>query len=63
MTFTLTKQDLTLAEFIAKPPENKEWVDSNLVEKMGMTIRHSKVIVKSNLSFLDCGETTYRSRI
>lgn len=34
---------LSLAEFIANPPERMEWVDGKLVEKAGMTIRHSVV--------------------
>lgn len=34
---------LSLAEFIANPPDHMEWVDGKLVEKAGMTIRHSVV--------------------
>ena len=33
----------SLEEFIANPPENVEWVDGKLVEKAGMTIKHSVV--------------------
>ena len=43
MTVTLSKEDLTLEDFIANPPEEKEFIDGNLVEKTGMTIRHSKI--------------------
>ncbi|MCC3405619.1 MAG: Uma2 family endonuclease [Microcoleus sp. PH2017_10_PVI_O_A] len=32
---------ISLEEFLAKPPERMEWVDGNLVEKTGMTFKHS----------------------
>jgi len=32
---------LSLEEFIAHPPEGTEWVDGNVIEKTGMTIKHS----------------------
>ncbi len=34
---------LSLEEFMANPPEQMEWVDGKLVEKTGMTIKHSVV--------------------
>jgi Uma2 family endonuclease len=43
MTIALSQAGLTLEEFIAHPIEGKEWIDGNLVEKTGMTIRHSKI--------------------
>ncbi len=43
MTTTLGKESLTLEDFIANPTEGKEWIDGNLVEKTGMTIKHSKI--------------------
>ena len=43
MTITLSREGLTLEDFIANPTEGKEWIDGNLVEKTGMTIRHSKI--------------------
>ena len=33
----------SLEEFIANPPDRMEWVDGELVEKAGMTIKHSVV--------------------
>jgi Uma2 family endonuclease len=33
----------TLEDFLQNPPEGKEWVDGTLVEKTGMTVRHSIV--------------------
>ena len=32
---------ISLEEFLAKPPERMEWVDGKLVEKTGMTFKHS----------------------
>jgi Uma2 family endonuclease len=32
---------IPLEEFIIKPPERMEWVDGKLVEKTGMTFKHS----------------------
>jgi Uma2 family endonuclease len=49
MTITLSKEGLTLEDFIANPTEGKEWIDGNLVEKTGMTIRHSKI--QANLAY------------
>ena len=34
---------LSLEEFMANPPEHMEWVEGGLVEKAGMTIKHSVV--------------------
>ncbi len=40
---------LSLEDWIQNPPDNTEWVDGELVEKTGMTLKHSKV--QSSLSF------------
>ncbi|MEG3438815.1 Uma2 family endonuclease [Pannus brasiliensis CCIBt3594] len=42
MTIALPKETFTLEDFIADPPEGKEWVNGLLVEKIGMTVKHSK---------------------
>ena len=39
---------ISLEEFLVKPPERMEWVDGNLVEKTGMTFKHS--MAQSKLS-------------
>lgn len=39
---------ISLEEFLVKPPERMEWVDGNLVEKTGMTFKHS--LAQSKLS-------------
>lgn len=49
MTATLIRAGISLEDFIANPPDDQEWVDNNLVEKTGMTIRHSKI--QSSLSY------------
>lgn len=41
-TATVT-ESFTLEQFMANPPENMEWVDGQLVEKVGMTVRHSAI--------------------
>ena len=47
---TATVQDnLTIEDFMANPPKNMEWVDGQLVEKNGVTLKHSKI--QSSLSF------------
>jgi Uma2 family endonuclease len=49
MIVSLSKENLTLEDFIANPPAGKEWFDGNLLEKTGMTIRHSKI--QANLAY------------
>lgn len=46
MVATLTKPTLTLEDFLANPPEHQEWIDGQLKETTGMTIRHSKIQAK-----------------
>jgi len=38
---TQPKNLISLEEFLVKPPERMEWVNGNLVEKTGMTFKHS----------------------
>ncbi|MCW6048619.1 Uma2 family endonuclease [Lyngbya sp. CCAP 1446/10] len=40
-TETQPQNIISLEEFLVKPPERMEWVDGNLVEKTGMTFKHS----------------------
>ncbi|MEG4319057.1 MULTISPECIES: Uma2 family endonuclease [unclassified Microcoleus] len=47
---TATVQDnLTIEDFMVNPPKNMEWVDGQIVEKHGATVKHSKI--QSSLSF------------
>ncbi|BAU12186.1 hypothetical protein LEP3755_27150 [Leptolyngbya sp. NIES-3755] len=36
-----TSKPFTLEDFIANPPQDMEWVDGELIEKTGMTAKHS----------------------
>jgi hypothetical protein len=43
VTATFVKDNFSLEDFMANPPDRMEWVDGQLVEKNGMTLRHGKV--------------------
>lgn len=43
MTLALSSDTFTLEDFSIAPPEGREWIDGNLIEKTGMTIRHSQL--------------------
>ena len=45
VTVTIT-ESLPLEDFLAHPPDGMEWVDGQLVEKTGMTVKHSIVQAK-----------------
>jgi len=42
LTATVT-EGFSLEDFMANPPEQMEWVDGQLVEKTGVTIKHSQI--------------------
>lgn len=37
------KENFSLEDFVANPPDRMEWVDGQLVEKNDMTLRHGKI--------------------
>ena len=43
MVMTTETEQFTLEDFMKNPPENMEWVDEKLLEKTGMTLRHSEI--------------------
>ncbi len=43
ITATFVKDNFSLEDFMANPPIRMEWVDGQLIEKNGMTLRHGKV--------------------
>jgi Uma2 family endonuclease len=43
MVAVLVKSALTLEEFLANPPEHQEWIDGELTETKGMTVKHSDI--------------------
>jgi Uma2 family endonuclease len=38
-----TSNCISLEEYLKNPPERMEWINGNLVEKNGMTLRHGKI--------------------
>ncbi len=46
MVATLTKTTITLEDFLAHPRDHQEWIDGQLKETTGMTIRHSELQAK-----------------
>jgi Uma2 family endonuclease len=51
-----TQKHFTLEEFMANPPDQMEWVDGQLVEKNGATLKHGKI-----QSRLGCAWANYRN--
>lgn len=49
VTATVLAENFSLEDFMANPPDHMEWVDGQLVEKMGMTLKHGEI--QTNLSF------------
>jgi len=43
VTSTLVKDNFSLDDFVTNPPDKMEWVDGQLIEKNGMTLRHGKI--------------------
>jgi Uma2 family endonuclease len=43
VTATFVKDNFSLEDFVANPPDKMEWVDGQLLEKDGMTLRHGKI--------------------
>lgn len=50
------QDNLTIEDFMANPPKNMEWVDGQLVEKNGATLKHGKI-----QSSLGCAWANYRT--
>ena len=36
-------ENLSLEDYLTHPPERMEWIDGNLVEKNGMTLKHGRI--------------------
>ena len=43
---TLVKDNFSLEDFVANPPDHMEWVDGQLIEKNGITLRHGEIQYK-----------------
>jgi Uma2 family endonuclease len=46
LTSTLVKDNFSLDDFVANPPDRMEWVDGQLVEKNDMTLKHGEIQLK-----------------
>jgi Uma2 family endonuclease len=46
LTSTLVKNNFSLDDFVANPPDRMEWVDGQLVEKNDMTLKHGEIQLK-----------------
>ena len=55
VTTTAVQDNFTLEKF-TEPPDNMEWVDGQLVEKNGVTLKHGKI-----QSRLGCAWANYRN--
>ncbi len=53
LTSTVVKDDFSLEDFVANPPDHMEWVDGQLIEKNGMTLRHGKIQLRLGRSWED----------
>ncbi len=42
MVITQVRWDISLEDWMQEPAEGKEWVDGKLVEKNGITLKHSR---------------------
>jgi Uma2 family endonuclease len=42
-TTSQAPQSLSLENFLSHPPEHIEWIDGQLIEKTGITLRHSQI--------------------
>ena len=43
LTAPLIKDNFSLEDFVANPPDHMEWVDGQLVEKNDMTLKHGEI--------------------
>lgn len=58
MVTTTFGKDISLEDFTASPPEKMEWVDGQLIEKNGMTLRHGKVQLRLGRYWEDYKESS-----
>lgn len=50
---TIVKDIFSLEDFVAHPPEHMEWVDGQLVEKNGMTLKHGEIQLRLGRYWID----------
>ena len=44
-------ENVSLEDFMANPPDDMEWVDGQIAEKNGMTVKHSRIQSKLDYSW------------
>ncbi len=42
-TTAVVPEDFSLEDFMRNPPDGMEWVDGQLVEKNGVTLKHGEI--------------------
>lgn len=57
-TATLISDKFSLDDFMVNPPEKMEWVNGELVEKNGMTLRHGKLQLRLGRYWNDYKESS-----
>ncbi len=57
---TVIKPDSSLEDFMTNPRDKTEWVDGQLVEKEGMTLRHGKIQLRLGRCWEDYKESSER---
>ncbi|HEY9668015.1 MAG TPA: Uma2 family endonuclease [Coleofasciculaceae cyanobacterium] len=50
---TLITNNFSLEDFMANPPDRMEWVDGQLVEKNGVTLKHGEIQLRLGSYWLD----------
>lgn len=55
---TLVTNNFSLEDFMANPPDRMEWVDGQLVEKNGITLRHGKIQLRLGRYWEDYKESS-----
>ncbi|CBN56737.1 MULTISPECIES: hypothetical protein [Kamptonema] len=59
---------ISIEEWMQNPPENTEWVDGELIEKNGITLKHSRIQLKLGTcwrnypSFVTLGRVKFRQQ-
>jgi Uma2 family endonuclease len=58
VTTNFIKDNFSLEDFMTNPPDGMEWVDGELVEKNGMTLKHGKIQLRLGRYWEDYKESS-----
>jgi Uma2 family endonuclease len=53
VTATVVQENFSLEDFMTHPPDDMEWVDGQLVEKNGMTLKHGEIQLRLGRYWID----------